>query len=63
MDIGLLNAMILAVKEGVADKLTKDIFTVYKVGNNLIRIDIKIEKQKLSSVYGEVDNAKQTDHV
>lgn len=63
MDIGLLNAMILAVKEGVADKLTKDIFTVYKVGDNLIRIDIKIEKQKLSSVYGEVHNAEQTDQV
>lgn len=63
MDIGLLNAMILAVKEGVADKLTKDIFTVYKVGNNLIRIDIKIEKQKLSSVYGEVHHAQQADQV
>lgn len=63
MDIGLLNAMILAVKEGVADKLTKDVFTVYKVGDNIIRIDIKIEKQKLSSVYGEVHNAKQTDQV
>lgn len=63
MDIGLLNAMILAIKEGVADKLTKDVFTVYKVGDNLIRIDIKIEKQKLSSVYGEVHNAEQTDKV
>ena len=63
MDIELLNAMIIAIKEGVADKLTKDIFTVYKVGDNLIRIDIKIEKQKLSSIYGEVHNAKQTDHV
>ncbi len=63
MDIGLLNAMILAVKEGVADKLTKGVFTVYKVGDNLIRIDIKIEKQKLSSIYGEVHNAKQTDQV
>lgn len=61
MDIELLNAMILAIKEGVADKLTKDIFTVYKVGDNLIRIDIKIEKQKLSSVYGEVHNVKQVD--
>lgn len=45
MDIGLLNAMILAIKEGVADKLTKGIFTVYKVGNNLIRIDILIGKE------------------
>lgn len=63
MDIGLLNAMILAVKEGVADKLTKGIFTVYKVGDNLIRIDIKIEKQKLSSVYGEVHNAEQADKI
>jgi hypothetical protein len=63
MDIELLNAMIVAVKKGVADKLTKGVFTVYKVGDNLIRIDIKIEKQKLSSVYGEVHNAEQVDKV
>ena len=42
MDIGLLNAMILAIKEGVADKLVKGIFTVYRVGNNIIRIDIAV---------------------
>lgn len=59
MDVGLLNAMILAIKEGVADKLTKGIFTVYKVGNNLIRIDILINKeQKLNSEDGEARNAK-----
>lgn len=29
------------IKNGIADKLTKDNITIYKVKDNLIRIDIK----------------------
>lgn len=29
------------IKSGIADKLTKDNITIYKVGDKLIRIDIK----------------------
>lgn len=30
-----------AIKSGIADKLTRDNVTIYSVGDNLIRIDIK----------------------
>ena len=30
------------IKSGIADKLTKDNVTIYSVGDNLIRIDIKV---------------------
>nr|DAQ28892.1 MAG TPA: hypothetical protein [Caudoviricetes sp.] len=29
------------IKSGIADKLTRDNVTIYSVGDNLIRIDIK----------------------
>lgn len=63
MDMQWLHEAILALFNHVADKLCKGNVTVYWVGNNLIRIDMKIEKQKLGSVYGEAHNAEQIDKV
>lgn len=40
MDMNWLQKAIEAIKEGVADKLTKGNITVYRV-KNIIRIDIK----------------------
>lgn len=31
------------IKSGIADKLTKDNLTIYKVGDTIIRLDIKIK--------------------
>ena len=39
-----LMDMIEIVKNGTCKKVTTDFITVYKVGQNLIRIDIKEEK-------------------
>ena len=41
MDVKWLEKAIKAIKSGLADKLFKDDITVYKVGSNLIRVDIK----------------------
>lgn len=40
MDMNWMKSAIDAVKSGVADKLTKDNVTIYRV-KNIIRIDIK----------------------
>lgn len=40
MDIVWLRKALIAIKDGIADKLTKDNVTVYRV-KNIIRIDIK----------------------
>ena len=40
MDMLWLANAIKTIKEGIADKLTKDDITIYKV-KNIIRIDIK----------------------
>lgn len=40
MDVTWLQKAINAIKQGLADKLTKDNITVYKAGK-IIRIDIK----------------------
>ena len=40
MNIDWLKQAIEAIKFGIADKLSKDNFTVYRV-KNIIRIDIK----------------------
>lgn len=42
MDMKWLQKAIETIKEGIADKLTKDNITVYRV-KNIIRIDIKEE--------------------
>lgn len=41
MDMNWLEKAIETVKDGIADKLSKDNITVYKV-KNIIRVDIKI---------------------
>lgn len=41
MDTNWLRTAISAIRDSVADKLTKDNITIYRVGKNLIRIDIK----------------------
>lgn len=41
IDCEWLNKAISAIESGVADKLTKDNITVYRVVN-IIRIDIKV---------------------
>lgn len=46
MDVKWLEKAIKAIKSGLADKLLKDDITVYKVGSNLIRVDIKIKEEK-----------------
>lgn len=40
MDMDWLKAAINVIKSGIADKLTKDNITIYRV-KNIIRIDIK----------------------
>ena len=45
MDIAWLNSAILALLNHVADKLSKGNITIYWVGKNLIRIDMKIEEE------------------
>lgn len=42
MDMNWLQKAIETIKNGIADKLTKDNITVYRV-KNIIRIDIKEE--------------------
>lgn len=42
MDMTWLSEAIKTVKKGIADKLSKDNYTVYRV-KNIIRIDIKEE--------------------
>ena len=42
MDVIWLQRAIQIIKEGLADKLTKDNVTVYKAGK-IIRVDIKEE--------------------
>ena len=58
IDMQWLHEAISVLFNHIADRLHKENITAYWVGNNLIRIDIKIEKQKPSSV-GEVQNAEQ----
>lgn len=41
IDVEWLNQAIIAIKTGLADKLCKGNILVYKVTNNLIRVDIK----------------------
>lgn len=40
MDVKWMNSAVDAIKNGIADKLTKDNITVYRV-KNIIRIDVK----------------------
>lgn len=41
MDCTWIDAAIGVIKSGAADKLIKDNVTVYRVGDKLIRVDIK----------------------
>ena len=41
MDVIWLQKAIETIKSGIADKLTKDEITIYRV-KNIIRIDIKV---------------------
>lgn len=43
MDMTWMKSAIDTIRAGIADKLTKDNVTIYKV-NNIIRIDIKEDK-------------------
>ena len=43
IDIVWINAAILTIQQGIADKLTKGNITIYRV-KNIIRIDIKTEE-------------------
>ena len=42
IDVVWINAAILTIQQGIADKLTKGNITIYRV-KNIIRIDIKAE--------------------
>lgn len=44
MDTAWLKKAIEVIKSGVADKLSKDDVTVYRV-KNIIRVDIKIKEE------------------